>query len=386
MQKPGSDIIELISKYCQRNISEAEFIELEKWLNQNTENRQVLSEYLVFFKKVRMVGFYDNLHQKEAWNIVRGRLKRRKKQPLRAWFRYAAILLVPIVLYVSYLIIQGEDKTTFVTDVQVIEPGSSKAILYTSQGQEISLEESIELKETDGTVIQNQANVIKYIQPETKPEELVYNTLHIPRKGEFQLELSDGTKVWLNSDTKLIYPTQFANDIRELELNGEAYFEVAEDQERPFVLSFKGFSVQVLGTAFNVKAYEDECQAQTTLVEGSIKVENGENETKILIPGQQAVIFENNLGIEVKQVETQLYTSWKDGMFRFRSMTLREIMKVFSRWYDVEVQFEEEELGMLHFSGNLMRYKEINPHLKLIALTTHVKFEANGKKITVKRE
>ena len=165
-------------------------------------------------------------------------------------------------------------------------------------------------------------------------------------------------------------------------MKGEAYLEVAKNEKRPFIIEVEGTQIEVLGTSFNVKAYDN---IETTLVEGKVRIRTDSLTEAILNPGDQGVVTKESDEIMVKQVDTRLYTSWVKGLFIFRSMTLEEIMKTFGRWYNVTVTFENNELKQRRFTGNLQRNEEINPHLDVISLTTDVEFEISGDKILVKK-
>ena len=229
-----------------------------------------------------------------------------------------------------------------------------------------------------GLNIQIKNETIDYTRA-TANSELI-NTIRIPRGGEYNLVLSDGTRIWLNSDSELSFPAKFTGEKRKISLKGEAYLEVEKNENFPFVADVKGVQVEVLGTSFNVKAYDN---IETTLVEGKVNIHTNASTNVILKPGEQGIVDTNNNSVKVKQVDTRIYTSWVNGMFTFRSMTLEEIMKTFERWYNVTVSYEKDDLKQRHFTGNLKRYEGINPHLDLIGLTTDVDFKISGNKILV---
>lgn len=389
MNQPDLNIFTLISKYSKGKISEQEYQELEAWLKEHPDNKKILTEYLVFFKIANRISFAQGVDNEEAWKIIQKKLERRKTIHFRVWFRYAAILLVTVALAISYVLInqKAEVKYQF-SEIVIVEPGEAKAMLVLSDGSEINLEELSDstIQLTGGTNIEKENEVIDY--RESKVETEVFNTIRIPRGGEFTLILSDGTKVFLNSDSELTYPVKFLGDTRKVALKGEAYMVVAKNADLPFIVDASGTEIEVLGTEFNVKAYSDENTVETTLVEGKVvcyKTLTKENAV-YLTPGTQAISSSESEMITVKAVDTRLYTSWKDGMFTFKSLALDEIMKTFSRWYDIEVQFEEPALKQLHFTGNLKRFEKINPHLEVISLTTNVDFNIVEGKIYVNKK
>lgn len=205
----------------------------------------------------------------------------------------------------------------------------------------------------------------------------VYNKVEIPRGGEYALVLSDGTKVHLNSMSSLRFPVAFTADKREVELQGEAYFEVSKTGQ-PFIVNVNGMQVEVLGTTFNISAYPNE-EYQTTLVTGSVRVSAEKGESLVLKPSQQATIVSGGNSIQVRTVDTSFYTSWVKGKINFKDQRLEDIMKILSRWYDMNVVYENEGLKNIRFGCNLNRYEEITPFVKLLEQTeeVHVKIEGN---------
>ncbi len=211
----------------------------------------------------------------------------------------------------------------------------------------------------------------------------IYNTLEIPRGGEYSLTLADGTKVWMNADSKLKYPISFVEDRRVVYLEGEAYFEVAKDASKPFIVSTTSGDISVLGTQFNVKNYAEDKTIYTTLVEGSVLFRGTTNRETILVPGQQ-IIFSPEYGTqELKQVNVNNFIGWKDNLFQFEELSLDDIMKTLSRWYDVTVSYEKEELKQLQFSGNLDKYSNIESFLKLFEVGAKIEFKVDKKHIHI---
>ena len=206
----------------------------------------------------------------------------------------------------------------------------------------------------------------------------VMNTVTVPQGQRVHLTLSDGTKVWLNAKTKMEYPQSFkVSDQRIVKVDGEAYFEVSKTGQ-PFIVNANGMQVEVLGTTFNISAYPDE-EYQTTLVNGSVKVSAEKGESLILKPSQQATIALGSNSIQVRTVDTSFYTSWVKGKINFKDQRLEDIMKTLSRWYDMNVVYENEKLKNIRFGCNLNRYEEITPFVKLLEKTeeVHVKIEGN---------
>ena len=227
----------------------------------------------------------------------------------------------------------------------------------------------------DSTMLNYQ--VTSKTAPKNKP---VYNKVETPRGGEYALLLSDGTKVHLNAMTSLRFPVTFDNGPRKVELEGEAYFEVCKTGQ-PFIVCTQGMQVEVLGTTFNISAYPQE-EYQTTLVNGSVKVNTETGESCILKPSQQATISLGNSSIQIRMVDAGFYTSWIKGKIHFKDQRLEDIMKILSRWYDMEVIFANEKIKDLRFGCNVDRYSEITPFVRLLEETQKVHVKVNNKTIT----
>jgi transmembrane sensor len=210
--------------------------------------------------------------------------------------------------------------------------------------------------------------------------EMLYNTLMTPRGGMYSVVLSDGTKVWLNSSSSLRYPTTFTGQVREVSLNGEAYFEVAKNPSQPFQVTVNGMEVKVMGTHFNIMAYNDESAIATTLLEGAVKVESTKN-SMVLAPGQQSLFMRGSKGIRVRNVDVEEIVAWKNGILQFRSEDIKSVMRKIARWYDVDVRYEGEIND--HFSGAVYRDAEVSSLLRNMELTHTVHFRIEGRTITV---
>ena len=270
-----------------------------------------------------------------------------------------------------------------------IEPGGAKASLILSTGDVVDLAAtSGAIRVNDGMVIQNCGNMLSYQDTAGKvpTDSLIYNVVTVPKGGEYQLVLSDGTQVYLNSMTRIRYPVRFTGDTRDVELEGEAYFEVARDEEKPFVVRTACYDVTVLGTRFNVTAYRDEVFTSTTLVQGAVAVSGkGITGSKRLHADERLVLDKATGGVKVEKVDVSYYTAWKDGKFRFRDVRLEEIMRIVERWYDVTVEYDSDEVKDFRFGFNMSRHETIEPLLRVFELNGKVKIERNGKVLKVKR-
>jgi len=210
---------------------------------------------------------------------------------------------------------------------------------------------------------------------------LEMNKIVVPPGQRANLTLSDGTNVWLNACSEMTYPASFSEDIRRVSLKGEAYFDVRKDEEHPFVVRTRFGEVTVLGTAFNINAYNDADACYTTLVYGKVNFSTPDQNTITLAPGEQAVV--SSRGIEKRAVDVNEYIGWAQGVYVFNNKRLGDIMKTFERWYDVHVYYEKESLRDLTYSGDLQRYGTINTFLNALELTGDIYYRINGRNILI---
>jgi ferric-dicitrate binding protein FerR (iron transport regulator) len=372
----------LIVKYLNRSISEDELLILERALLKKS-NRILLKEmveinYLSTTKEIN--------HDNEIQNILR-KIKRKKSQSINKrtyYLKYAAVFITFLGLgYLYFDSSSNSEKTSNEHMVQQPEilPGSDKAILTLGDGSEISL-----VKGHDYESINSKSNGEEIVyNPNPSVDKLSYNYLTVPRGGQFTLQLADGTKVWLNSDSKLRYPVTFiSGQDRTVDLiYGEAYFDVSPSSKHlgaGFKVVNNQQEVDVLGTEFNIKAYKDEVNTYTTLVEGKVTI-NYSGKNIRLKPNQQSIIDSKNNAL-VKTVDVYNEVSWKDGVFSFENKTLNEIMKVLARWYDVEVVFKNEQVEKELFFGVLDKEQDIEDILMSIKNFGIIKsYEIENKRI-----
>jgi len=408
----NAHILKLISAYTTNEISEKQFSDLQQWLNESLENKQMFSNYLHFYKKSRRIGLAENLDSDKAWNNILVKLKEplqvyaaAKKQdfkepkkliiPLRrkAWYKYAAAAVVVGVLASGYFfrdnffnkLIEDNDNTSIIVNNK-IQTGTDKATLTLSDGSEVALEKG--KKYVAENLSSNGEEIIYQVASTTKPE-IAYNYLTIPRGGQFHITLADGTEVWLNSESQLKYPVAFIDgDTRQVELiYGEAYFDVSPSTDHNGA-RFKVFhnmqEVQVLGTEFNIKAYKDEINIYTTLVEGKVAIDNG-IVVQNLKPSEQSILNIENKNIIIASVDVYDETSWRNGLFSFKNKSLKEIMKVLSRWYDIDVLFLNKDMEGVKFRGVLSKDQNLEDILLTIKNTNFINaYEINNKKIILK--
>ena len=208
--------------------------------------------------------------------------------------------------------------------------------------------------------------------------------VYVPAGNRTNIQLPDGTSVWLNANTSLRYPMAFAENSREIMLDGEAYFEVAKDVSAPFHVYVKGGEVTVLGTSFNISAYKEDVAWQTTLVSGRVQVE-ADDRMVVMKPTEQYSVDRHTGEGVLKEVDTELYTSWVDGKFYFNAYAFEDIVKKLERWYDFTMNYQDEEIKRMHFSGTINKHRPLNEVLQFLEKTTDIHFEISGKNITVSK-
>ena len=379
-------IYELISGKLDDRLSLMEETELSDWLAEDVKHEKIYAE----IKKIRdQVKLLHRDFAPDTENVLK-RVKRGRGRQIgfRYWWKYAALFILP--LGVALVLWQGMKNEPVGVHRQfsaVSRPGGERAILKLYDGKTVMLDSTMK-----SSLIAHEANVriemdsnhlLRYSSHDSIGMANVNknNELIIPKGGEYQVVLADGTKVWLNSASRLIYPQSFMGKERRVVLSGEAFFDVAHDAERPFIVETSRMNVKVLGTRFNVNDYDDNEEVSTTLVNGSVEIVSGGQEVFRLVPGEQAYGKENEL--EKREVNVRLYTSWIDGKFLFNNTELEEIAKQISRWYDVEIFFSNESVKKVRFTGALVKFKPLDDLVRMIESTSQVRFSVKGKTIVI---
>ena len=259
----------------------------------------------------------------------------------------------------------------------------NKAILTLSDGSTIILDDAKngQVAQQGGTQIAKLANgQLVYNALDGKPAEVVFNTLTTPRGGQFKLTLPDGSEVWLNASSSIKYPTAFIGNERKVEISGEAYFEIVHNAAKPFKVSVNGMEVKVLGTHFNINAYNDEASVKTTLLEGSISLTKADAATT-LKPGQQAQLGNGGNIKVIDNVDIDQVVAWKNGYFSFNRADLQTVMRQIARWYDVDISYEGK-IPERQFGGKIDRNSNASEVLKILE-ESKVHFRIEEKKIIV---
>ena len=378
-------IARLIARYLSDEIEEEEQAELTRWRNESPENERLFREICKEENIKQNMQKRQTFHTEDGWEGVQRKIQRHRfRHRILNICKYAAIFIFPVAIATVAIYKSGNEPQPLSQVEEQIVPGGKKAVLILDNGEAIDLKSTsgVELKEKDGTVIQVDSTVLNYQQaPARTSEKLAYNKVNVPRGGEYQLTLSDGSKVQLNSMSSIRFPVQFAQDCRLVELEGEAYFEVSKTGQ-PFIVQTKGMKIEVLGTTFNISAYANE-EYQTTLVSGSVKVQTENGSNRILKPSEQACITPGSNQINVRNVDTAFYTSWIHGKINFKDQRLDDIMKTLARWYDMDVVYENEATKELRFGCYVNRYNEITSLVKLLEQTGRVTVTVEGKTIKI---
>ncbi|MCF8453801.1 MAG: FecR family protein [Pedobacter sp.] len=398
---------ELLSLFAEGKISRDEFEHLFGYLRSDDDDESINFAIDQELGKMKQCASLTN-EEKDAifQNIVTNDKfgqepdsNRSGKHVIRAWYQVAVAASILAVLSIGLYFYSNRTIDTHVAisesetikEKSIIKPGGDKAVLTLSDGSKIILEDAkkgllanqagVSIQKTaDGELLYSFAKNVNSVS-EALSEEVIYNKIETPYGGKYQINLPDGSKVWLNSASTLRFPALFSGNTREVELNGEAYFDVAKNPNKPFKVITKDQIVEVLGTQFNINSYSDEETFKTTLIEGSVKIIY-KDKVVLLSPGQQ---FQPNMNSsKVIEADTEEVTAWKNGYFLFKDEDIRSIMRKISRWYNVEVNYSGN-IPDVGFGGNISRSKDINEVLNVLQLTNAVHFKVEERRITVMR-
>ena len=332
--------------------------------------------------------------KERVWQSVLSRTQMPKvitMRKSRGWLAVAAAIFVLVLGGTAWYFLNNnpESASPAIAKQELkneLLPGGNKATLTLADGNTIILDSTnIGMLASQGNaqIIKLDDGKLVYQESAINKQQttIQYNTITTPRGGQYQLALADGSQVWLNAASSITFPTSFTGNHREIKMTGEAYFEVAHNANMPFHVTVNGMDVKVLGTHFNVNAYEDEGETKTTLLEGSVKVTFNE-QSKIISPDQQ-IILTNKSGklVVEKNINTDEIMAWKNGKFYFNEANIQSIMKQVSRWYNVDVEYKGE-INKL-FEGTISRQVSVGDIFKILSATGGVHFEIEGRKIIV---
>lgn len=351
-------------------------------------SRKEIEQYL----EKRKEEFLSTHNTEQGWNALQKRIARRRIRRIVIRTGMVAVLLVCIGSVTTWILQEKEQQELALQEAALApiddfpEKGESKAILLLNNGEQIHLDKSqpqIAPKDSASFTNNYQEGILTYQPTDTPKQTQEYNTLIIPKGGEYQLVLADGTKVWLNAESSLKYPVSFKGEKREVELNGEAFFHVAENTTNPFTVRASNMVVEGKASKFNIAAYP-RSSTKTTLAEGNIKIKTPFKNIE-LFPNQQAILSLDNQ-LTMRTVDAHLYTCWTEGIYEFRNTSLEDITAQLSRWYNVNMQFKYPELKEKHFAGVIFRKEELNMAIEVIQAVSNVKFVRQGDLIIIDRK
>lgn len=371
----------LIAKYLNGEATEEEKDLLNQWYHSFPENELEI----VMNENEELVAYRMKLRLDESIRNDRRRTLR-WTTPLRA----AAVVLIAfsaVLYYFHFTSPVGDVAPVVISSAQLgndISPGGGKAILTLADGSTIILDSASEgmvSRQGNSRIIKLGGGQLQYEVGQTGNDDaLLYNHIATPVGGQYQVTLADQTKVWLNASSSIRFPAAFRGNTRDVEITGEAYFEVAPDPGKPFTVKINDAYVHVLGTHFNIMGYSNETTVNTTLLEGSLSVEKG-GISKLLLPGQQARMNRTGSMDILKDIDLEEAIAWKNGKFYFNRADMPSILRQIERWYDVEIHYNGEV--DFHFSGQLNRQVNVSQVLRKLELTNEVHFSIEGRKITV---
>lgn len=385
----------LISQYFNNSISRKDCMELLKYMD---DHEEVVSPLIdKYLQAEELSGEFSSYQKEQTYDRILSTLNRSnssKKNWIklissrRVLYPVAAVLMIAIL--VGGLIYQNKNTEiptqSLVLQDDILLPDSSNALLTLSDGKTILITESTEkIYERDGVHVGRSEDGSVYYKVEKRGRgsvDVEYNTLATPKGQTLHLTLADGTKVWLNAESSLRFPSAFSGAKREVELTGEAYFEVAHNSAMSFEVNAQGNIIHVLGTHFNVSAYEDQPQVSTTLVEGSVNVSSTNGNAMILEPGQQAIIEHSTGNISKSTVDVNSMLAWKRGYFRFDDESIESIIHAVSRWYDIEsVEYDGSFDG--RFTGTFKRSKKLSQLFSHLEKLSSMHFKIEEGRVTI---
>lgn len=330
----------------------------------------------------------ENYSPDLAWKSVKSKCKDYSKPfPKLRFLKYAAVIVLTISLGSYFWYHQQADNlsNTLTTKIKPISP---KIELILANGKRLYLEntrQNISIKDMGIKITKDSSSTTVYYNIDSLVSEtahIEYNRLNIPKGGEYALKLPDGSTVWLNSESTLRFPVQFASNSRDVYLEGEAFFEIAKNEHAPFSVHSGNRKVTVLGTRFNISAYPEDPAWQVTLVQGKVSVQAGDDK-KILHPSEQYLLNNETGQSEIKTVETELYTSWLDGKFYFKGYRFEDIVRKLERWYDFKMFYQHEEIKDMVFRGVINKHRPLEETLRFLEETTNITFDIKDKTVTV---
>lgn len=375
----------IITKQLLGDCPEEERNELEKWLSQGEANQKLFTELNSGDFLKHAVGDRNKELRLRTWKEIERRTIGRRSLGFKLrWVQVAAAVLVIGLAGWSVWLLKSERTVPAVQEADgQIHSGSSRAIVELADGQQIFLFNDTTLAvDHQGVQLRNTKDTLSIIgNPSSGAEETEFHIIRIPRGGEYIARLEDGSVVHLNAGSELRIPVNFGVDSRQVWLKGEAFFDVAHDKKRVFTVHTDKADISVLGTEFDVRAYEDEKEMITTLVQGAVKVSN-DRETDRLKPGYQARVSAAGQ-ISTEKVDVYPFIAWKTGRMVFENAPLEQIMTELQRWYDFEVFYANPGVKEMHFTIDILKYDDISKILNLMEKMQKVTFTQNGRTVVL---
>lgn len=379
-----------LGDYAAGRLSKREARELRRWLDEEEGRAGEFARWVELVRAGREAGRAGEGAEgdwERGWKRFRGEVAaRRRMRRLQRWMGAAAVVLLLVSGGVWWMEMgTGSGLGAVDGGMVVVMPGGTEAVLVMGDGRRVDLvgDGVQEVREEGVRVACGGEEGLRYDRGELEGTEAVYHRVEVPVGGEYHFTLEDGTRVWVNSASEVGFRLPFGPEMRELEVKGEVYVEVARDTSRPFIVHAGEVSVRALGTRFNVAAYGEGRGVVTTLTEGKVEVTRGE-ERVLLVPGEQAVAADEG-GMVKQEVEARVFISWVNGVFEFENMSLAEIAERLGRWYGVSFRFGDEGLRERRYTGVFERNGSLNDILCVMGETTDVGFEVRGDEVRVEK-
>ena len=370
-------IADLIIAELTGKIDDAGRNELENWKHESPEHLRLYNLYQSPDFIARKFEFIKEYSAIEAYQEFAGRVKQAKRQKRTlVLYRYVAAVVLLFVLGGSFYFFH-DTKDESIVFVQKIQPGSCKAILTEPDGTKIDISDTTFLAFVQKSVMSRKN------EEEKEVVETLYHTITIPRGGEYDLLLSDGSRLRMNSESEIRVPVTFEKGQREVFMKGEIYFDIVRDSLAPFVVHTHQGDIRVLGTSFNVRDYQDEDFLETTLVNGKVAFER-EGNYSYLKPGEQLRLNKEDGKTTVETVDVLLYCSWKDGRFVFEKQRLEVIMNTIARWYNINVFYESSSVKDILFTGNIKRYGDLEQVVSMLKLINKIDIKIKDRNVFVR--
>ncbi|WP_207515851.1 FecR family protein [Longitalea luteola] len=392
------EIGSLVLKYNQGEITEEEKTILDNWINASADNQQLfatLTNNEALQAKLNQLHEIEGTREEARHRVMEMLFPATIVTPIKratysSWKTVAAAVVVTAVVGTGAWYLLKKEKPEQVDSVQPtakvmqqdVAPGGYRAQLILDDGSAIVLDSAGagKLAQQGNMQVVNSDGQLVYEKGTAAATKVLYNTLKTARGQMYPVKLSDGSAVWLNSSSSIRFPVAFIEQERRVEITGEAYFEIAHNDRKPFTVRVNGVDVQVVGTVFNINSYADEGSMKTTLLKGAVKVKQGDQQVMIK-PGEQAEVTKSTISVR-KDVNISKEVAWKNGLFYFKNENLRTIMRQISRWYDVDVIYEGK-ISEEGISGKIYRNANLSEVLKVLS-ELDVKFTIEGKKLIIK--